>query len=105
MGVPLVAAFSLLAIPHRLWGLDGWRFVAMAASLGAVFAWFLRARLPESPRWLEAHHRPAEAEAVMAEMERRIAQETRAGLPDAEPASQDAGHHPNSWSEIWTAGY
>ncbi|HWZ42209.1 MAG TPA: MFS transporter [Candidatus Saccharimonadales bacterium] len=111
LGVPLVAAISLLAIPHRLWGLEGWRFVAIAGSLGAVFAGFLRLRLPESPRWLEAHHRPTEAEGVMALMERQIMQETGAELPLPGPAVEDAAPRhtsptsPISWSEIWKAGY
>jgi putative MFS transporter len=110
LSVPLVAAISLLAIPHRLWGLEGWRFVAIGGSLGAVFAGFLRARLPESPRWLETHRRPEEAEAVIAEMERRITQETGVALPVLEPvvegpAGEDAALHQGSWSEIWRMGY
>ncbi|MBZ5522999.1 MAG: MFS transporter [Acidobacteriia bacterium] len=104
-GVPLVAAISLLAIPRRPWGLEGWRFVAIAGSSGAVLAWFLRARLPESPRWLETHGRSAEADAVLAEMERRITQETGAELPVAVPAAEDAASRRSSWSEIWSSGY
>ncbi len=48
-------------MPRTLFGLDGWRFVVMAGSLGALLAWFVRRHLPESPRWLAEHGRGQEA--------------------------------------------
>src|SRR5437588_10892599 len=67
--VPCVAAISLLAIPHSWFGVAGWRYVAFAGGAGALVVWFLRARLPESPRWLAAHGRHSAALRVVAEME------------------------------------
>ena len=63
--IPLVALLGWLLVPRTLFGLDGWRFVVMAGSAGAVLVWFVRARLPESPRWLASHGRAAEAEAIV----------------------------------------
>ncbi len=37
----------------------------MAGSAGALLAWFVRARLPESPRWLAGRGRSQEAEAIV----------------------------------------
>lgn len=49
--------------------------------VGALIVWFMRRTMPESPRWLEAKGRDAEAEAVMAAIERQAA--PSGGLPPA----------------------
>jgi MFS family permease len=57
--------------PGRLPPDTGWR---VAFGIGAVLGLgvlLLRRRLPESPRWLMLHDRLSEAEAVIAEVERR----------------------------------
>jgi putative MFS transporter len=43
--------------------------VFAVGSLGGAIIWFLRRRLPESPRWLETAGRHAEASAVVSAME------------------------------------
>jgi MFS family permease len=61
----------------------GWR---AAFGIGAVLGLgilTLRRLLPESPRWLMLHARPGEAEAVVEEIERRVARAADARLPDA----------------------
>lgn len=103
--VPAVAAISLLAIPQRILGLDGWRYVAMAGAGGALFAFFLRGRLPESPRWLDAHGHAELAEITTREMERRVAQETGAELPVAEASADESSPQRGAWSEIWRGEY
>jgi putative MFS transporter len=47
----------------------GWRPMYLIGGVGALIVWFLRRKLPESPRWLEARGRTAEAEQVMAAIE------------------------------------
>ena len=37
------------------------------AGVGSLIVWYLRKNLPESPRWLEAQGRTAEAEALTAD--------------------------------------
>jgi len=59
----------------------GWRLAfGLGAGLGLVIL-YLRRFVPESPRWLMTHGRLAEAEAVVEEIETRVAAGTGASLP------------------------
>jgi len=100
--IPVVALLGWLLVPRTVFGLDGWRFVVMAGSVGAVLAWFVRARLPESPRWLAAHGRTAEAEAIVEnwEVEARL---EGAQLPEPAPHAAERGR--GSFWEIWKPPY
>jgi len=57
-GFPVTAILGYLTIPT--WG---WRPMFVIAGIGSLIVWYLRKNLPESPRWLEAQGRTAEAEA------------------------------------------
>ncbi len=50
--VPVVALFAWLLVPRAPLGLDGWRWVVLLGATGAVLVWWIRLRLPESPRWI-----------------------------------------------------
>src|SRR6201997_3804925 len=52
LAVRLVAFFAWLLVPHTPLGLDGWRWVVLIGSVGAIVIWFIRLSLPGSPRWL-----------------------------------------------------
>jgi putative MFS transporter len=100
--IPVVAFLGWLLVPRTLFGLDGWRFVVMAGSVGALLAWFVRSRLPESPRWLANHGRSQEAEAIVEawEVEARL---EGAQLPVPKPHATEQGR--GSFWEIWRAPY
>ena len=100
--IPLAALLGWLLVPHVVLGLDGWRFVVIAGSVGAVLAWFVRARLPESPRWLASHGRSAEAEAIVEfwEVEARL-EGTVLPEPKLIPTEQGKGN----FREIWRRPY
>lgn len=69
LGVP-VAAFlggRFVADKHLL--IDGWRWLLIFGSLGALIVWLLRRRLPESPRWLIERGQADEAEQIVADIE------------------------------------
>ena len=42
--------------------IDGWRWLLVVGSLGAVIVWTMRRDLPESPRWYEIRGRHEEAD-------------------------------------------
>jgi putative MFS transporter len=52
LSVPVVAFLSYLLVPRNPFGIDGWRWVVIIGAHGALFVWFIRRALPESPRWL-----------------------------------------------------
>jgi putative MFS transporter len=67
-GFPATALLGYLVIPTF-----GWRPMFVVAGVGALVVWYLRKRLPESPRWLESKGRTAEAEALMLSIEKEVA--------------------------------
>ena len=67
-GFPATSLLGYLIVPT--WG---WRPLFVIAGVGALVVWYLRKALPESPRWLEAQGRTAEAEALMQSIEAEAA--------------------------------
>jgi MFS transporter, putative metabolite:H+ symporter len=84
--VPVVAFISYLLVPAAPLGIDGWRWVVVIGSIGAIFVWFIRRAVPESPRWLINQGRLDEAETVTATMERKVSADL-GGTPLPQPAS------------------
>src|SRR6201988_3126820 len=80
-GLPVSLLVASLIIPQF-----GWRAMFILGGIGALIVWYLRKSLPESPRWLEAKGRTAEAEALMRSIEREAAQGRPLPAPQAAPA-------------------
>jgi MFS family permease len=59
----------------------GWRAAFIIGGILALIVLLLRRFLPESPRWLMTHGHPAEAEAIVKNIEQRVARETGRPLP------------------------
>ena len=70
--VPIVAFVAYMLVPISPLGYDGWRWVVLIGSTGALFVWFIRRDIPESPRWLINQGRLDEAEAVTASIEAKV---------------------------------
>ncbi len=79
--VPIVAFLAWRLVPASPLGLDGWRWVVLIGSLGAIAVWFLRLGIPESPRWLIKSGRHEAAERVVAAIESAVQKETGQALP------------------------
>ena len=84
---PITAFLAWAFVPHMPLGIDGWRWVTVIASVGAIIAWLLRLGLPESPRWLAQHGRREEAERITRMIEAQV--EASHGRPLPEPAHLD----------------
>jgi len=92
--VPIVAILvRVLAPTHFL--IDGWRWVMVIGSFGAVLAWYFRRRLPESPRWLESRGRHEQAERIVAELE----SQSLSGVSREKTAAPNSGVETASHSE------
>jgi putative MFS transporter len=102
--VPIVALLSWQLIPLKPFGMDGWRWVALGPALGAIFVWWIRRTVPESPRWLAARGRIREAERVMSMIEAHVAPQAGGDLPEPVPTvAETAGKA--SLSEILRPPY
>ena len=75
----MAGLIGLVIIPHF-----GWRAMFVLGGIGALGVWYARKSLPESPRWLETVGRHAEAEVILARIEREVAAAQPSGvLPSA----------------------
>jgi MFS transporter, putative metabolite:H+ symporter len=105
MAVPVVAFLSYLLVPNKPLGLDGWRWVVIIGAHGALFVWFIRRALPESPRWLAQKGRLAQADCVVSRLEEIVARELGRPLPAAaatRPLPVATGH---KFLDLWKAPY
>ena len=101
------AATIVLLDPRRLPVWLGWRCAfGIGATLGLVVIFFRR-WIPESPRWLMIHGRNAEAEEIVAEVERRIMASHGAAVSDrgynGVPPTRIRTRTHTPWREIWNA--
>jgi putative MFS transporter len=103
--VPIVAFLSWQLVPRTIFGIDGWRWVVIIGSIGALVIWWIRRNLPESPRWLEQHGRTAEAARIVEDLERRIRADIGRDLPPPETVAGETEHKAGAWSEMWSAAY
>ncbi|MGZ5935314.1 MAG: MFS transporter [Rhizomicrobium sp.] len=101
--IPAVAFLAWLLVPMTPFGLDGWRWVVLAGSAGAVVVWFIRLAVPESPRWLAQHGCLEEANRIVEGFEAQAMAES-GPLPEPVCESGEQTAH-GSFAEIWKAPY
>src|SRR5262249_18274653 len=75
-GFPATAILGYFIIPT--WG---WRPMFVIAGIGSLVVWDLRKNLPESPRWLGAQGRTAQAGALMTTIEKKGGHRAAGGPP------------------------
>src|SRR5205823_3176431 len=90
--MPAAALLARLIAPKD--APERWWLLMVLGSLGALFTWYFRRRLPESPRWSAQAGRAKEAEAALADIEAAVERE-HGPLPPPQPVAQqpkpDAG--------------
>lgn len=101
--VPVVAFLSYALVPNKPFGFDGWRWVVLIGANAALFVWFIRRALPESPRWLAQKGRLAEADKVMTALEAKVEKEY--GRPLPLPAAPEPIARRGTFRDMWTAPY
>ena len=102
---PITAFLAWALVPHTVFGLDGWRWVAIIGASGAIVAWFLRLALPESPRWLAQHGHAEEAERVTRMIEARVETQSGRALPPPHTLDDEVEHSLGSFGEMFRAPY
>ena len=82
--IPIAAILATVLARRNVAGLDGWRIMLFVPIIGAIFIWWVRRGLPESPRWLAEHGRAGEARAILDHIENRIVLRMSRPLPPIE---------------------
>lgn len=103
--IPTIAFLAWRLVPIAPLGYDGWRWVVWIGCLGAVLVWFIRLGLPESPRWLLQKGRAAEAEVIVANLERKIERATGKPLPAPAVGQNPFRIEVASKGELWRPPY
>ncbi len=103
--VPVIALLAWWLVPLKILGLDGWRWVVIVGSVGALVIWWIRLRLPESPRWLAQHGYAVDANRVMTQIERRVQQELGKKLPPPSLVEGEQETGKGRWLEMWSPVY
>ena len=101
--LPVSAALAWWLVPQAPLGIDGWRWLVAIGAVGAVVVWFLRRRLPESPRWLAQRGRFEEADRIITRLEVGAIAGNVAPLPPVLPVPAPTAR--GSLAEIWRPPY
>jgi putative MFS transporter len=105
LSVPSVSVLAWVLIPGKHLGIDGWRWLAFVPAVGALLIWQVRRALPESPRWLEAHGRAAEADRITSEIEQRVARDLGHPVPPIPASTEAPVRGPAKAISLWTPPY
>lgn len=95
------AIISFLVIPAY-----GWRTAFIIGALPAFYIWYIRRKLPESPRWYASKGRFEEAEKTMSDLEKESERITQKTLPS--PSFHSVVEYKASkftFAELWSGNY
>jgi MFS transporter, putative metabolite:H+ symporter len=102
---PVAAILSWWLVPATLLGIDGWRWVVLAGSAGAVVVWLIRRAVPESPRWLALQGRVSEGDKVVQTIEAAVTRQSGAALPVPQPVIERPQRATATFTQLWQPPY
>ncbi|WP_322029472.1 MFS transporter [Paraburkholderia sp. J76] len=102
---PVAAILSYWLVPTTVMGIDGWRWVVLIGSVGALLVWVIRRGVPESPRWLATHGHEEKAERILEKMETKAMQQSGQPLPPPAAAVEQPAHRRASLAELLKPPY
>lgn len=100
-GFAIVPFIALTLIPRFDWG---WRLLFLIGAMGGLITFFMRRTIPQSPRWLVACRRKAEALAIIEQSEKFVAKQYAHQIPYV-PVSQSEPLIPFSLKDIFSSFY
>ena len=86
--VPVAAILAAILSKRVFGGIAGWHWMLVVPTIGAIFIWWVRRGLPESPRWLADHGRLYEASRILDAVEAAVREQTGSDLPPITVASR-----------------
>jgi putative MFS transporter len=101
LAIPVATFLSWLLLPRDLLGIAGWRWVSIVGAVGALAAYYIRRRVPESPQWLLQRGRLEEAQRVLEKVEPNSAGSVANRPHDAASARQEV----SSFSSLFRNPY
>jgi putative MFS transporter len=105
-GVPLAAFVGARFVAGEDLLIDGWRWLLVIGSLGAVIVMAMRRNLPESPRWHEIRGEHERADALTTEIEQAALQDLRLeALPEPRDVAVTESTGQTTLREIFTPPY
>lgn len=104
LSVPVLALMAWWLVPRAPLGVAGWRWIVYASGSFALLVWWLRRRLPESPRWLARKGQLDRAEAILQSLEVRCAHELGRALPAPEVHRLDTAAT-TRFADLWRPPY
>ena len=100
VGAPVMALLAW-AVSQPEPGPYSWRILLWIIGVLALIVWFIRLRIPESPRWLAVHGRHDEADRIVSDMEEIARKEYNpTELPPASAGLQ-LQEQRGQWRELW----
>jgi putative MFS transporter len=103
--IPISAFLAAALVPLAPFGIDGWRIVVAIGASSGIIVLLIQRGLPESPRWLEAQGRFAEADAVVSDIEAKVIAELGKPLPPPSAEVPDATAKTGRWTEMFSPFY
>ncbi|WFU41517.1 MFS transporter [Bradyrhizobium sp. CB82] len=100
LGILICSLIAVWLVPHF-----GWQSIFLLGAVPAVLAISLRRILPESPRWLAANGRMAEAEASLDRIETTVASSSGRELPPIGKIEVVSAEQATGWLQLVSREY